>query len=74
MTSKTLAALSSAVFCGVYLGVRVTATMAYDPAVPGVPAWVETAKQFRTMALVGLCVCVLGWIALDWLAYSDPDA
>lgn len=74
MTSKTLAALSSAAFCGVFLGVRLTAIMAYSGDLPGVPEWVETARQFRTMALVGFVICALGWVALDWLDCPDPDA
>lgn len=64
---KQFAALSSAAFFGLWLGVTWTGNLAYQPVGIGTaPAWAAPAREMQALAIVGLMACVGGWILLDW--------
>lgn len=64
--SKQLAALGAAWFFGAWVGIRWTAnTIIRQLELLVQPAWVGEVSRMEGLAVVGLFVCVAGWILLD---------
>lgn len=64
-TMQTWAIVAAAVALGFYLGVHVTATIAYPDGMAVVPDWVSLAHRAKFLAVIVLFSSIMAAVAIE---------